>query len=307
MIHVPVLVSEVAEYLITDKCGIYLDATVGEGGHSHVILSQLDQRGKLICTDRDEQAIKEAKNNLAKFGGRAVFQKLAFSELRGYLKELRMESISGILFDLGISSAQIEDPGRGFSYLVDAPLDMRMDQSQSKTASDVVNFYDKQDLTEILLGFGEERYSKAIATAIIKTREKGKIRTTGQLRRVIQSRVNPKYEIKSLARVFQALRIEVNRELEELDEGLDTVVDFLRPNGRVCVITYHSLEDRTVKNRFRQFSQACMCHPSIPSCTCGQKQLLKILTKKPIIPTSREVKENPRSRSAKLRVASKNG
>ena len=307
MTHIPVLLSEVIEYLIVDKSGIYLDATVGEGGHAYAILSQLNQRGKAICTDRDEQAIKKAKANLAKFGKKVVFQKLTFSQIAEYLKESKINQTNGFLFDLGISSAQIDDEKRGFSYLVNSLLDMRMDQSKKETALDVVNFYDKKKLTEIFFKFGEERYSKAIAQAIIRAREKEKIKTTAQLRKIIEDRVNPKYKIKSLARIFQALRIELNQELEELKQGLKTAVDFLKPSGRVCVITYHSLEDRIVKNYFRQFSQPCNCPPSFPICRCGQRKVLEILTKKPITPSAEEKKANPRSRSAKLRVATKIG
>jgi 16S rRNA (cytosine1402-N4)-methyltransferase len=307
MVHIPVLLSEVTEYLIVDRSGIYLDATVGEGGHAYAILSRLNQRGKLICTDRDEQAIQKAKSNLAEFGKQAVFQKLYFSQLEDFLKESKIDNLNGFLFDLGISSAQIENVHRGFSYLADGPLDMRMDQAQTKTAADVVNSYDPKELTKIFFEWGEERFSKRIASAIVRAREKREIRTTGQLREIIENKVNPKYKIKSLARIFQALRIEVNQELEELKRGLKTAVDFLKPESRVCVITYHSLEDRIVKNQFRRLSQTCNCPPYFPICRCGQKQVLRILTKKPIVPSPEEIKINPKSRSAKLRVAVKLG
>ncbi|HEX9917438.1 MAG TPA: 16S rRNA (cytosine(1402)-N(4))-methyltransferase RsmH [candidate division Zixibacteria bacterium] len=307
MVHIPVLLSEVTEYLIVDRSGIYVDATVGEGGHAYAILSGLDQRGKLICTDRDEQAIRKAKSNLAEFGKQVVFQKLYFSQLEDFLKELKIDNLSGVLFDLGISSAQIENVHRGFSYLSDGPLDMRMDQAQSKTAADVVNSYDPKELARIFFELGEERFSRRIASAIVRARKKREIRTTGHLREIIENKVNPKHKIKSLARIFQALRIEINQELEELKRGLKTAVDFLKPEGRVCVITYHSLEDRIVKNQFRRLSQTCNCPPYFPICRCGQKQVLRVLTKKPIVPSLEEIKANPKSRSAKLRVAAKLG
>jgi 16S rRNA (cytosine1402-N4)-methyltransferase len=307
MVHIPVLLSEVTEYLIVDRSGIYVDATVGEGGHAYAMLSRLNQRGKLICTDRDEQAIQKAKSNLAKFEKQVVFQKLHFSQLEGFLKELKINNLSGFLFDLGISSAQIGNAHRGFSYLADGPLDMRMDQAQIKTAADVVNSYDQKELAKIFFELGEERFSRRIASAIVRARKKREIKTTGQLREIIEARINPKYKIKSLARIFQALRIEVNQELEELKRGLKTAVDFLKPEGRVCVITYQSLEDRIVKNQFRRLSQTCNCPPYFPICRCGQKQVLRILTKKPIVPSPEEIKTNPKSRSAKLRVAVKLG
>ena len=307
MAHIPVLLPEVTEYLITDRSGVYLDATVGEGGHSKAILSQLDKRGKLICIDRDEQAIQKAKTNLAGFGKKVFSQKLSFSQLEEFLKELKIDGLSGFLFDLGISTNQIEDASRGFSYLADGPLDMRMDQAQAKTAADVVNSYDQRSLAQIFFEFGEERFSKRIASAVVRVREKRRIETTSQLREIIEARVNPRYRIKSLARIFQALRIEVNQELEELKQGLKTAIDFLKPNGRACVITYHSLEDRIVKNQFRQLYQTCKCPPSFPICRCGQKKVLEILTKKPITPSLDETKANPKSRSAKLRVAVKLG
>ena len=307
MTHIPVLLSEVVKYLIIDKSGIYLDATVGEGGHAKAILSLLDQRGKLICTDRDDQALKKAENNLAEFRAKTAFHELRFSQIAEHLRKLDIQAIDGFLFDLGLSSSQIENPERGFSYMTDGPLDMRMERIQTKTASDLVNSSSKEYLTEVFFRYGQERYSKAIAQAIVTTRKKGQITTTGQLRRIVESKISPRYRMKSLARIFQALRIEVNQELEELKRGLGTAMEFLKPNGRLCVITYHSLEDGIVKNQFRQFSRSCQCPPYFPTCGCGQEKMLEIITKKPIAPSVEEVKSNPRSRSAKLRAAVKIG
>lgn len=307
MTHIPVLLSEVVKYLIVDKSGVYLDATVGEGGHAKAILSLLDQRGKLICADRDDQALKNAKINLAEFAAKVTFRKLRFSRIAEYLKESDIQAMDGFLFDLGISSSQIDNSERGFSYTMDGPLDMRMDQSQTKTASDVINSYSRENLIEIFFKYGQEKQSKTIAQAIAIARKKSQITTTGQLKDIVESKINPKYRIKSLARIFQALRIEVNQELEELKQGLKTAMEFLKPNGRLCVIAYHSLEDGIVKNQFRQFSRPCNCPPYFPTCGCGQKKMLDIMTKKPITPSVEEVKTNSRSRSAKLRVAVKVG
>jgi 16S rRNA (cytosine1402-N4)-methyltransferase len=303
--HIPVLLNQVLEYLLVDPDGTYIDATVGGGGHSEGILKKLSSKGKLICIDRDEDALRYSKKRLEKFGHKVSFFKVNFGDLSPFLIDLRINNISGFLFDLGLSSLQLENPERGFSYLKEGPLDMRMDTSQTKKALAVVNLYSAYELSKIFFQYGEERYSRPIAQEIVKRRKQEKIKTTKQLKDAIESEVNPKYRIKSLSRIFQAIRIEVNDELQELEKGLNSAVGFLRPNGRICVITYHSLEDRLVKFTFNRFSKGCICPPEFPKCICGKEasKELEILTKKPIRPETEEIERNPKARSAKLRVA----
>jgi len=303
--HIPVLLDQVLEYLLVDPDGTYIDTTVGGGGHSEGILKKLSSKGKLIGIDRDEDALRYSKEKLEKFSHKVSFFKVNFGDLSPFLIDLKINDISGFLFDLGLSSLQLENPERGFSYLKEGPLDMRMDTSQTEKALDVVNQYSAYELSKIFFQYGEERYSRPIAQEIVKRRKKEKIKTTKQLKDAIESKVNPKYRIKSLSRIFQAIRIEVNDELQELEKGLNSAVGFLRPNGRICVIAYHSLEDRLVKFTFNRLSKGCICPPEFPKCICGREALkeLEILTKKPIRPETEEIERNPKARSAKLRVA----
>lgn len=287
--HKPVLLKEVLENLITSKSGIYFDATVGTGGHAEAIVSHLEPEGKLICIDRDESSLEIAKKRLDKYKDKVKFGHFCFSQIKDFVLALKIKEISGFLFDLGISSLHLDDPQRGFSFQSDGPLDMRMDLSQSKTASFVVNSYSLSLLTKILFEFGQERFSKRIAGAIIRQREKKQISTTFELRKLVESRVNPRYRIKSLARAFQAIRIEVNDEIEELKKGLDQAISLLAPQGRLCVLGYHSLEHQMVKESIKIKS----------------KETLRMVTKKPIVPSAQEIKDNPRARSAKLWVAEK--
>jgi 16S rRNA (cytosine1402-N4)-methyltransferase len=289
IMHKPVLLKEVLENLITSKSGIYFDATVGTGGHAEAIVSKLEPGGKLICIDRDESSLEIAKKRLDKYKDRVKFGHFCFSRIKDFVLALKIQEISGFLFDLGVSSLHLDDPRRGFSFQSDGPLDMRMDLSQSETASAVVNNYSLSDLTKILFEFGQERFSKKIAGAIVIEREKKQISTTLELRKLVESKVNPRYRIKSLARVFQAIRIEVNDELEELRKGLDQAIQLLAPQGRLCVLIYQSLEHQIVKERIKIKS----------------KQTLRMITKKPIVPSAREIEDNPRARSAKLWVAEK--
>ena len=301
--HQPVLLREVLENLLTSKSGIYFDATIGTGGHGEAIVSQLDPEGKLICTDRDESLLEIAKKRLGKYKDRIKFAHLCFSRIKELVVALKIKEVSGFLFDLGVCSLHLDDPQRGFSFQSDGPLDMRMDLSQSKTASFVVNNYSLSELTKILFEFGQEKFSKRIARSIVRQREKNKISTTFQLRQLVESKVNPRYRIKSLARVFQAIRIEVNDELKELREGVDQAIELLTPQGRLCVISYHSLEHRIIKDTIKREAKGCVCPPDFPECLCGAKATLRMVTKKPMVSSSQEIKDNPRARSAKLWIA----
>lgn len=300
--HRPVLLDEVLENLITDKSGTYLDATVGYGGHSLGILNRLDPEGKLIGTDRDQEALTVARKNLKSFENQVVLAQFKFSQLENFLRQQNISQISGFLFDLGMGSWQIETEERGFSYLKEGPLDMRMDRKQSLTAFDVVKRYSEEKLAWIFKNYGEEKFAKKIAKALKSS--KTEIRTSSDLRKTVEKVVRTNV-IKSLARVFQAIRIEVNQELDELKKGIETGVKFLKPQGRLAIISYHSLEDRIVKESFRELAKGCKCPPTLPVCVCGAKPELEILKKKPIVPTEKEKKTNPKSRSAKLRVGIK--
>ena len=302
LVHKPVLLDEVLENLITDKSGTYLDATVGYGGHSLGILNRLNPEGKLIGTDRDQEALSVAKKNLKRFENQVVLAQVSFSQLEDFFRQQNISQISGFLFDIGIGSWQIETEESGFSYLKEGPLDMRMDRKQSLTAYDVINRYSEEKLVWIFKNYGEERFAKKIAKALKST--KSEIRTTSDLRKIVEKVVRTNV-IKSLARVFQALRMEVNQELKELKKGIETAVKFLKPQGRLAIISYHSLEDRIVKESFRDLASGCKCPPTLPICVCGAKPELKILTRKPIVPSEKEKKINPKSRSAKLRVGVK--
>ena len=306
--HQPVLLREVLENLLTSKSGIYFDATVGTGGHAEAIASQLGSEGKLICLDRDESSLEIAKERLTKHRDKVRFAHLCFTQIKDLVSALKIREITGFLFDLGVCSLHLDDPQRGFSFQSDGPLDMRMDLTQSKTASEVVNDYSLSDLTRILFEFGEERFSKRIAQAIVRQRERSEISTTFELRRLVESRVDPRYRIKSLARVFQAIRMEVGDELEELSKGLDQAIQLLAPRGRLCAISYHSLEHRMVKDKIRGSITGHVAPPDSPENLCRQtpgKAVLRMVTKKPLIPSAQEIEDNPRARSAKLWIAEK--
>lgn len=305
--HRPVLVKEVVDYLLTEEAQIICDATVGTGGHSEAILLRLKTRGDLICIDRDRDALKIAKRRLARFQGRIRFAHLRFSQIDELLSGLRLSGLSGFLFDLGLCALHLEKAERGFSFQVDGPLDMRMDQSQTQNALEVVNHYSLSELADILWRFGQEKLSRRVAGAIVKRREKRPIQTTLQLREAVEPVINPRYRVKSLARIFQAIRIEVNDELTELKRGLDQAVGFLAPGGRLAVISYQSLEHRLIRDKIRRESRGCICPPDLPVCSCGVKATLRMTAKKPIVPSPQEKEENPQSRSAKLWVAEKLG
>ena len=298
------------EMLQIKKNGIYLDGTLGDGGHAEQILSALGPRGLLVAFEQDKDSISFAEKRLQPFKSQTKIFHDNFKNARKVLAEEKIGLLDGILLDLGVSSRQLENPERGFSFASDAFLDMRMDQRTKTTAFDLLNNSSENELATIFKEFGEERWAKRIARAIVRKRETTPIRTTGELSKLILSVVpakSRKYRIHPATRVFQALRIAVNKELKALSTVLDDGVECLKPSGRFCVISFHSLEDRLVKTRFRQFQKGCICPIDIPQCVCGRKSVLKVITKKPIVPTEDEVKKNPRARSAKLRVAEKVG
>ena len=298
--HKSVLLNETIENLNIKEDGIYADLTLGKGGHSKEILKKLSPKGLLIGLDQDKDAIKAARENLKDFSNVLYFNE-NFENIENVLDEAGFNRIDGALMDIGVSSYQIDNGDRGFSYMKDGPLDMRMNEDNELTAKQIVNDYSLDELWEIFSKYGEERYSKTIAKAIVDYRKMHEINTTLQLRNIVMKSVNTN-EAHPEKRVFQALRIEVNRELEVLQNTLEKIVDHLNKNGRLCVITFHSLEDRIVKNKFKEMSKKCICPPDFPVCVCNHEKKVKVISKKPILPKKEELKVNSRSHSAKLRV-----
>ena len=298
--HKSVLLNETIENLNIKEDGIYADLTLGKGGHSKEILKKLSPEGLLIGLDQDKDAIKAAKENLKDFSNVLYFNE-NFEKISDVLDKACLNMIDGALMDIGVSSYQIDNGDRGFSYMKDGPLDMRMNEENELTAKQVINEYSLDELWDIFSKYGEERYSKTIAKAIVDYRKMHEINTTLQLRDIVMKSVNTN-EARPEKRVFQALRIEVNRELEVLENTLEKIVNRLNKGGRLCVITFHSLEDRIVKNKFKEMSKKCICPPEFPVCVCNHEKKVKIITKKPILPSKNELKENRRSHSAKLRV-----
>lgn len=305
--HYSVLLNECMEGLSIKPDGIYVDGTAGGAGHSSEIAKRLDG-GRLVAIDQDETAVAVATERLNALGKNTVVVRSNFCEIARVCDDLGIEKIDGVLMDLGVSSYQLDTAERGFSYSADAPLDMRMDNRNSLSAYDVVNTYSYEQLKKILFEYGEERYSPAIASAIVKKREQSPINTTGELSDII------KYAIPSAAREgghhpakrsFQAIRIEVNAELDVIEPAIRAAVDRLNRGGRIAIITFHSLEDRIVKQTFASLASGCTCPKDFPVCVCGNKPKVKVVTRKPILPSKEELEENPRSRSAKLRVAEK--
>lgn len=298
--HKPVLLDETIELLNISKEKTYLDLTLGLGGHSRKIVEQLTT-GRLIVFDQDLNAINMAKRNLSDFKDKITYVHSNFSKVKEVLQSLNVNQIDGALMDIGVSSYQIDDETRGFSYMRDGILDMRMDLNITKTAKDIVNEYDKESLIRIFSQYGQEHRAKTVADRILKARKKQVIDTTFKLRDIVQS-VYPNKEIHPEKRVFQALRIEVNDELRVLEDTIEDVIDFLTPKSRLAIITFHSLEDRIVKEKFKLLSTDCICPNEIPVCICDHQAKIKVVTKKPIIASDCEQKENSRSKSAKLRV-----
>lgn len=303
--HVPVMPGEVTEGLNIKENGIYLDCTLGGGGHSELILKKLTT-GRLIAIDKDEEALAFAKSRLSEYGDKVTFVHSDFKRADEVLDDLNIDRIDGVLMDMGVSSYQLDAAERGFSYRFDAPLDMRMDKTQFLTAFNVVNEYNELDIADILFRYGEERYARKIAANIIRYRQQQSIRTTGQLAEIVEKSYPPKERFKGgnpCKRTFQAIRIEVNGELRELDEIIGKLAERLNKGGRICVITFHSLEDRIVKREFQYLEAKCICPPKQPVCTCNKVQTVKIITKKPLTASEEELAVNPRAQSAKLRVA----
>ncbi len=302
MYHEPVLTHEVGRFLVNEPDGIYLDGTAGGGGHSADILERFPNT-TVVSLDRDEDAIEAVRNRLAKFGSRSIVCKSNFSDFDQALERLKIEKVNGIFLDLGVSSHQIDTAERGFSFRQEGRLDMRMDRSQERTAYDVVNNASWQELANIFRTYGEERRSASIAKAIVMKRTRSKIETTEQLAKIIEEKTPPKHRVKSLSRVFQALRIFLNAELDNLSQTLEKSLDALQPSGRIVILSYHSLEDRVTKRFFKNEASQCECPPDIPICICNKRPRLKILTRRVVQPTLEEVRRNPRSRSARLRAA----
>ena len=306
-IHKPVLLQECLEGLNIRPEGTYVDGTLGRGGHSREIARRLT-RGRLICIDRDQAALDAAPGRLAESMDKVTLVHGNFGDIASLLEGLGVAAVEGMLFDLGVSSPQLDDGSRGFSYQYDAPLDMRMDQSAPLTAYDVVNGWSQEELRRILWQYGEERYSGLIAAAIVRERDKAPIGTTGQLAEIIRQAMPAKARREKqhpAKRSFQAIRIAVNDELSAADKLIQAAVPALAPGGRLAVISFHSLEDRIVKNAFAAFAKGCTCPPDFPVCVCGKTPQVRLITKKPVTAGPDELAENPRARSAKLRVAEK--
>lgn len=303
--HVSVLLAECIDNLNIKPDGVYVDGTLGLGGHSLEIARRLTS-GRLVCIDRDETAIERAGKRLDAYKDRISFVHGNFSDTAEILRSLGLDGADGMLFDLGVSSPQLDEAERGFSYQHDAPLDMRMDASAALTAYDVVNGWDENRLNRVLWDYGEERYARRITAAILARRSERPIETTLELAELIRGAM-PAAALREkqhpAKRSFQAIRIAVNDELGEIERMMETAPDMLRPGGRLCVISFHSLEDRIVKNGIARREKGCTCPREAPVCTCGFVQTLRSVTKKPIVPSTRETEENPRARSAKLRVA----
>ena len=304
--HQPVMLAEVLSALNLGPGGIYVDCTVGGGGHALEILRRTAPDGLLIGLDRDPLAIRQAKTRLAEYGERSKLFNENFVNLPRVLQNLQIQQVDGLLYDLGVSSGQLDDPGRGFSYMADGPLDMRMNPAHSVSAKDLVNQLSAAELADIFRRYGEERWAKRIAAAIAAERERRPIETTGRLAEIIKRAV-PAPARRSgphpAKRTFQALRIAVNRELDVLAKAWKEAVSFLKPGGRICVISFHSLEDRMAKETFRELAAGCKCPPGLPVCVCGRGGVLKVLTRRPLLPSPEEVGRNPRARSARLRIA----
>ena len=303
--HKSVLLEETIEGLRVKPDGIYVDGTLGGAGHAGEVCRRLSAKGRFIGIDQDQDAIIAAGERLAVYGERVTVIRSNYCYMVDELKKLGIRQVDGILLDLGVSSYQLDNGERGFSYRTDAPLDMRMDQRQTRTAADIINGYEEKELYRIIRDYGEDKFAKNIAKHIVAARQKAPIRTTGELTEIIRQSIPMKVQATGghpAKRTFQAVRIELNRELDVLRESLDGMIDILSDGGRICVITFHSLEDRIVKTIFRKNENPCTCPPDFPVCVCGKKSRGKVITRKPILPGRQEQEENPRSKSAKLRV-----
>ena len=302
--HKSVLLDETIEGLSIRPDGIYVDGTLGGAGHASEVCQRLSAKGRFIGIDQDQDAIIAASERLAAYEDRVTIIRSNYCYMVNELKNLGIQKVDGIVLDLGVSSYQLDNEERGFTYRVDAPLDMRMDQRQSRTAADIVNGYDEKELYRIIRDYGEDKFAKNIAKHIVAARAKAPIQTTGELTEIIRQSIPMKIQATGghpAKRTFQAIRIELNRELDVLRESLDGMIDLLDDGGRICIITFHSLEDRIVKTIFRKNENPCTCPPDFPVCVCGKESKGKVITRKPILPSKVEMEENPRSKSAKLR------
>lgn len=306
-VHKSVLLDETIENLKIQPDGIYVDGTLGGGGHSYEIASRL-QGGRLIGIDQDDAAIAAATERLAPFSEKVTIVRSNYVNMKTVLEQQGIASVDGILLDLGVSSYQLDTVERGFTYKVDTPLDMRMDRRQTISAREIVNDYSEKELFRVIRDYGEDPFAKNIAKHIVQERAKAPIETTGQLNEIIKAAIPAKMRATGghpSKRIYQAIRIECNHELDVLKNSLDTMIDLLNPGGRLCIITFHSLEDRIVKSAFKRRENPCTCPPEFPVCVCGKKSAGKVITRKPILPGAAELEENSRSKSAKLRVFEK--
>lgn len=303
--HKSVLLYETVDELNIKPDGIYVDGTLGGGGHSYEIAGRLSEGGRLIGIDQDEDAIKAASKRLELYMDRVTIVRNNYCNMDKVLDELGIDKVDGIMLDLGVSSYQLDAADRGFTYNVDTALDMRMDQRQEITAKDIVNEYSEFDLYRIIRDYGEDRFAKNIAKHIVAARQEKPIETTFELNDIIKAAIPMKVRATGghpSKRTYQAIRIELNKELEVLENSIDMMIDRLKPEGRLCIITFHSLEDRIVKTRFRNNENPCTCPPSFPACVCGKVPKGRVITRKPVVPTDEEINENSRSKSSKLRV-----
>lgn len=303
--HKSVLLEESIDALQIKPDGIYVDGTLGGGGHSYEICTHLSDKGRLIGIDQDEAAIEAAMRRLERFKDRVTIVRSNYCNIKRELDRLGIASVDGVILDLGVSSYQLDEASRGFTYREDAPLDMRMDQRQTLSAKEVVNEYSEMELYHIIRDYGEEKFAKNIAKHIVSARNQKALETTGELIHVIKAAIPAKVRAVGghpAKRTFQAIRIEVNRELEVLENSLGDMIDLLNDGGRICVITFHSLEDRIVKNKFRECENPCTCPKEFPVCVCGKKSKGKVITRKPVIPSQEELEDNSRAKSSKLRV-----
>lgn len=304
-VHKSVLLNETIESLNIKPDGIYVDGTLGGGGHAYEVCKRLGEHGRFIGIDQDAEAIEAAGSRLSEFGDKVTIVRSNYVNIENVLKNLNITKVNGIMLDLGVSSHQLDTIERGFSYKEDAPLDMRMDDRNDITAKDIVNTYSEYDLYRIIRDYGEDKFAKNIAKHIVLAREEKTIETTGELSEIIKNSIPMKIRLKGghpAKKTFQAIRIELNHELDVLNDSIDKMIDLLDDGGRLSIITFHSLEDRIVKTKFKNNENPCTCPPEFPICICGKKPKGKIITKKPIIPEDQEIEENKRSKSSKLRV-----
>ena len=304
--HKSVLLDETVDSLNVKSGGIYVDGTLGGGGHSYQILKRMNGKGRLIGIDQDEDAVCAATGRLREYGDMVTIVRDNYCNIKNVLDNLGITGVDGIVLDLGVSSYQLDTSERGFSYMEDGPLDMRMDNRKNITAEDIVNDYSEMELFHIIRDYGEDKFAKNIAKHIVMERQKERITTTGQLADIVKAAIPMKVRAAKgghpAKKTFQAIRIELNRELDVLKQSIDTMIDLLNDDGRLCIITFHSLEDRIVKNSFRKNENPCTCPPDFPVCVCGKKSKGKIITRKPVVPSAEELEVNRRAKSSKLRV-----